>query len=639
MKAADIGAFESSFIEIAPAFLLQPQSKTNTEGQSVSFTAKVTGTAPFSYQWFRNGDPISEATNISLLINPTSTNDAGSYFVVVTNTSGAATSAIARLTVNVDNLPPTIKTIFPILNGVYTNQITNSILTARGTALDNTRVEHVLFTFNNTNWQDAILNTNSPSISWTVDAPASPGSNIFTVKAVDFHGRESAVAVIKFFYNVPELFTLSTNGSGAIKGIPGYFGTPTNEALLFVGRPYTLSATPAVNWVLTNWTDGLGNIVATNTPTLSFIMRSNLALNANFITNPLVRFGGSYNGLFLPEDVTTAARHNAGFLNMTVAPTFAYSGKVLVDGDALLFTGKLRLDGSSSTTVLRTKQQKLPLTLSFTLDFEGGSDALTGSIAESNNWSSPLLANRTVWATNNLATSLTNYLTMLFPGPSDGTGPSGIGFGAVTINALGSLSLSGALADGRAIAQTIPISKTGQWPVYTALLPLPKVVTNGSVLVTNLEFQEFFFGWVDVAGEQPTGTLTWLRSGVPDDLFAAGFTNQFSVAGSLYHPPRAGVRALAITNAMVTLSGGNFPEPIGRSFTWTTNNVFVFPPTNSPPKIALALRYGTFTGTFTNPVQTNMTLKISGAILQNSNFGGGLLIGTNFAGRVEITPQ
>jgi len=93
-----------------------PQDASKCENQSVTFTVNATGTgsASFTYQWRKNGAPISNggdidgATSSSLTINNLATDDAGSYDVLVTRPCGAnTTSNAATLTVN-PNLTPSV---------------------------------------------------------------------------------------------------------------------------------------------------------------------------------------------------------------------------------------------------------------------------------------------------------------------------------------------------------------------------------------------------------------------------------------------------------------------------------------------------------------------------------------------------
>src|SRR5258706_11391825 len=77
----------------------QPQSRTNIQGTIANFSASANGTAPFSYQWQFNGANIGGATDTSLSLSNVQPADAGNYTVVVTNSAGSVTSAVAVLTV------------------------------------------------------------------------------------------------------------------------------------------------------------------------------------------------------------------------------------------------------------------------------------------------------------------------------------------------------------------------------------------------------------------------------------------------------------------------------------------------------------------------------------------------------------
>lgn len=80
--------------------LTQPVSQLATVGGSVTFSVLATGSPAPSYQWRRNGAPISGATNSTLTLNGLSLSDSGAVFdVIVSNSNGSATSDPAVLTV------------------------------------------------------------------------------------------------------------------------------------------------------------------------------------------------------------------------------------------------------------------------------------------------------------------------------------------------------------------------------------------------------------------------------------------------------------------------------------------------------------------------------------------------------------
>jgi len=69
-------------------------------GQPATFSDSVSGTAPLSYQWQKNGTVLSGATSSAYTTLPTTTSDDGALFTVtVTNTAGSVTSSAAALTV------------------------------------------------------------------------------------------------------------------------------------------------------------------------------------------------------------------------------------------------------------------------------------------------------------------------------------------------------------------------------------------------------------------------------------------------------------------------------------------------------------------------------------------------------------
>ncbi len=82
-----------------PTITVMPQSQSIASGKSASFSVQATGSAPLSYQWYKDAVAIAGATSATLALSPISTFSAGGYSVTVTNASGSATSSTATLTV------------------------------------------------------------------------------------------------------------------------------------------------------------------------------------------------------------------------------------------------------------------------------------------------------------------------------------------------------------------------------------------------------------------------------------------------------------------------------------------------------------------------------------------------------------
>ena len=91
-------------IDLPPTVEAVP-SRTNLTGTTATFTARVFGTAPLSYQWFKEQIPLSDGANLSGTLSGTLTvanvqpGDAGMYSVVVTNRAGRAEASVQLVVV------------------------------------------------------------------------------------------------------------------------------------------------------------------------------------------------------------------------------------------------------------------------------------------------------------------------------------------------------------------------------------------------------------------------------------------------------------------------------------------------------------------------------------------------------------
>jgi hypothetical protein len=111
----------------APHLISQPVSQTVTNGGTAVFSAAASGQSPLHYAWRFNGTNLPGSGNVSgvnsnvLTLTSVTTNNAGGYSVVVTNTLGSVTSSVATLTIS---FPPT-----------FTSQPTNQSVVAGNSAV------------------------------------------------------------------------------------------------------------------------------------------------------------------------------------------------------------------------------------------------------------------------------------------------------------------------------------------------------------------------------------------------------------------------------------------------------------------------------------------------------------------------
>ncbi len=85
----------------------QPQNFTVEETKPATFTLGLSGT-PAYYQWYKDGVAISNGIANPFTIQVTSTNDAGTYYVVATNIINAVTSSVVLLTIIPDTNAPVL---------------------------------------------------------------------------------------------------------------------------------------------------------------------------------------------------------------------------------------------------------------------------------------------------------------------------------------------------------------------------------------------------------------------------------------------------------------------------------------------------------------------------------------------------
>jgi hypothetical protein len=146
-------------------------------------------------------------------------------------------------------------------------------------------------------------------------------------------------------------------------------------------------------------------------------------------------------------------------------------------------------------------------------------------------------------------------------------------------------------------------------------------------------------GWIDFTNGNFVGDTSWFRIGAYGPRYKSGFTNTLSISSSLFVPGTATSPVLALTNLMVTLSGGGLANAISNDVTLYNNGKLA---ANGPEISNLTLSVspatGVATGNFVDPATGRVTV-IKGVILQQQTNGGGFFIATNAVGKFLLTPQ
>ena len=100
INGSDPIIYQSGNLSGAPTILIEPLDRAAVVNNPASFSVLANGAEPLSYQWQKDGAPISGATNSSFTISSVVATDGGGYRVIVTNSFGSVTSRVAQLSVS-----------------------------------------------------------------------------------------------------------------------------------------------------------------------------------------------------------------------------------------------------------------------------------------------------------------------------------------------------------------------------------------------------------------------------------------------------------------------------------------------------------------------------------------------------------
>lgn len=389
---------------------------------------------------------------------------------------------------------------------------------------------------------------------------------------------------------------LQTNGNGIIEHGPW-------PKLLIIGKKYTVTAIPRPGSLFSNWVGGtiLPYSVLCTSPRYTFVMQSNLVLQANFVTNVFSSIKGSYRGLFGPA-LGPRSQTGSGAFSLEVSENGAASGTLSSSGETVGFAGKFDPAGVA-TIVSRLPGDAYPLTITLQLNFSNQS--VSGTVTDGIFYSA-VTGFRIVFGQKNKATAFAGKYTLIIPGTNNAAaGPMGDSYATVTVDVSGKVTMAGSLADGTAISQSSVVSKDGYWPLYINLYG-----GKGSL-----------WGWNYFTNNTVTSapTLSWINATnlSPRAIYRAGFFDQkATLTGNLYVPHNVN-----LLSGTVILQGGNLPA------TLTISNL-----ADNTAGLVLKLNSttGVITGSFINPDDAKRTIKLQGVLIQTN--AQGYFLGTNESG-------
>lgn len=596
----------------SPFFTRVPVAVAALAGSTAVLQAAADGAPPLRYQWTHAGtnlmdsDRISGATSASLSLAWVEPGDAGLYALEVRNDVGCQTSAGVGLTVLPDKTRPVVAFLSPRPNA----RVTNATAVVRIRANDNVAVREVFCQREGEPWSLAMPGEEG----WEVPVTWTAGTNRLRAYAVDGSGHVSVTQSMSLVFVVPWPLDLAVVGQGRL--VPDRRGT-----LLEVGRGYAMTAVPGPGYVFSNWVGG----VTSSEARISFLMQSNLVLQANFVPDPFRALRGSYQGLFY--DTQAPAHENAGRLALTVTERGTFSGRLTQGRVGSAFSGRFDLNLAASNVVTRPGRESWQVQLGLV----AGTDRVEGTVA-AGGWTSACLGFRSLFhAVTNPATHMAGRYTAALGsggGEEDAGGVSGVG--TLYVNAAGGAQWSGVMADGTPVGQGAAVALQGGWPLYVSLYG-----GQGSV-----------FGWMALTPEGSSGSdvealdsLRWTKPGGLGGMYPDGLTNTLTVVGSRYRVPRRGELVLPLTNGVVLLAGGGLPLGLTNRLTLAAGHRFLVDPPN-PQDLTLSLlpATGWVGGSFRHPA-TGLRSSIKSVVIQSQVFATGFFLGSEFPGMFYLGPS
>jgi len=265
---------------LSPVITTQPQSQLISVGYPATFSVFASGSAPYSYQWRRNGVDIVGATASSYKFTTTSADDGAHFRVRVSNAYGSVLSNVATLSVTTDK-PPTAQIITPVSGTTYFG---GKVINYAGSASDfedgdlpaSAFTWQVDFHHNSHIHPFISARTGSKRGSFTIPKRGETSSNVYyilTLKVIDSGGLTKSIVrnilpqkVKMTFVTQPVGLKISLDGQDprvtpftvtGVVGIIRSISAPTPQTLN--GKSYIFQA----------WSDGKTRSHEINTPSVA----------------------------------------------------------------------------------------------------------------------------------------------------------------------------------------------------------------------------------------------------------------------------------------------------------------------------------------------------------------------------------
>ena len=487
---------------IAPTLTAQPSGQTVATGAKVTLTVAATGTATLTYQWSKDGSPLSGATAASYVITKSKTTDSGTYSVVVTNGTGTATSDDAMLAVND---PPAI-TAQPSSQTVTVGDAV--VLSVAATSAE-------AFTYQ---WKKAgVAISGQTGDTYTIPAAAFADAGSYTVvltNAVSGGTTTSSAATLTVAVPVPSFSIGSSIPVGGVVAVDLTGGDAVSGVIYYAtGLPTGLTLNATTGQISGTITAKTGTYTVTYWAQYGTLKSTVQTLSLAVTTFPSGMVG-SFEGLLEDGDGLPA-----GKVTLVVTITGSFTGKLAAsDIKTYSLKGRLALNGDyttgSATVSVSRGTGVTPYAL--TVSVSSGS-VLSASLAGVGDTDSGVKLKTYVKGTSSV---WAGAYTLTLGDPVNlgvTAAPAGHGYATAKIGTTGTLVAKGKLADGTTLTGTLAVAEDGSYRWYLKPYKTPGNYLGGWLTLTER---------ADTAGRYEASSVDfyWKKpAAATDKLYPAGF--------------------------------------------------------------------------------------------------------------------
>ena len=588
-----------------------PLPQTVNPGTLVTLSVAADGTAPFTYQWRKGGQPIDGAVGPTLEITASESGEGG-YDVVVTNAVGPMISNVANVIVN----DPVLITTHPVSQTVGFGTLVSMSVAAEGTAP---------FTYQWRKGGTPIDGANEASFQIAEAAEGDEGN--YDVVVGNVVGTQTSASATLTVTSLPIItvqpVSRAVNAGGSAEfNVVATGAGPITYQWKKNGQPIG-GATSADYQIAAVTESDLGGyeVAVTN---LDGTVNSTTA-QLSFVSWPEV--AGNYQGLFEGPDLSDPASDpRPGRITAKLTATGKLTGKLEYFGLKNAFSAKL--DVNLRATVNLVRRGTTPVTLSIYLN--GISKTLEVSASHpvgTGTYSSQALAPHIPVRPKTVPPArMGRYTVLLEPGAVVPTSLTAPGYLTVNVTKTGATTWLGKLPDSTIVRGSASLTPEDELAFYSALYVL-KPPTAGNVA-----------GPLAIGDTGVGGELGWRKppQTTKNPLWKTGIAALLSAHGQKYVAPARGVQVIPQATFKLKLDGPIPNNTVERDVQLNLQNKFVFQLPNAEKlKLTYNRTTGGMTGSYFDSV-LQKTRKLEGVIMQADQRAGGFFPGTDTAGTWDL---